>query len=189
MDDTDQQLPASIAELLVEYQRALDHTDRLWTDLTPDELHWRPHEQSSAIGWHLGHQAAVAHFMIRNLLAAEPLLDPELDALMDSATPEEQRGALPSPDRLGGYRDAVAVRVRERIGAVEHGEVGAPNQLRPIACGALRAIINHEYQHDQWIGEVREQDLGRTLPDRPTSPWLTTLDGYILLRGVPHPGG
>lgn len=191
MDNTEPEHPASLAELLVEYQRALDHTDRLWTDLTPEELHWRPHEQSSAIGWHLGHQAAVAHFMIRNLLAAEPLLDPELDALMDSATPEEQRGALPSAERLGAYRDAVAARVRVRIGAVDRGEVGAPNQLRSIAGGALRAIVNHEYQHDQWIGEVCERDLGHTLPVRPTSPRLTTLDGYTVLsdNGVRHAAG
>jgi hypothetical protein len=57
---------------------------------------WPPKENSSAIGWHLGHQAHVAHFMIRNLTAAEPSPDPELDALMDSAQPERFRGALPT---------------------------------------------------------------------------------------------
>jgi len=74
--------------LLYEYDRARTYTDELWKDLTPDEVTWRPHENSSAIGWHLGHQAHVAHFMIRNLTAAEPSPDPELDALMDSAQPE-----------------------------------------------------------------------------------------------------
>ena len=88
MNNTDPLHPASLAELLVEYQRALDHTDELWTDLTPEELHWRPYQQSSAIGWHLGHQAAVAHFMVRNLTAAEPPIDAALDRLMDGATAE-----------------------------------------------------------------------------------------------------
>src|SRR6516225_9094951 len=58
--------------LLYEYDRARTYTDELWKDHTPDEVTWRPHENSSAIGWHLGHQAHVAHFMIRNLTAAEP---------------------------------------------------------------------------------------------------------------------
>ena len=38
--------------------------------------------------------------MIRNLTAAEPSPDPELDALMDSAHPERFRGALPTVERL-----------------------------------------------------------------------------------------
>ena len=46
---------ATIARLLDEYERSLDHTEQLWSDLTDDELQWRPHENSSAIGWHLGH--------------------------------------------------------------------------------------------------------------------------------------
>ncbi|MDT0547474.1 MULTISPECIES: DinB family protein [Streptomyces] len=46
--------------LLREYDRARAYTDELWKDLTPDEVTWRPHENSSAIGWHLGHQAHVA---------------------------------------------------------------------------------------------------------------------------------
>ena len=74
-----------VAALLREYDRARAYTDELWKDLSPDEVIWRPSENSSAIGWHLGHQAHVAHFMIRNLIAAEPSPAPELDALMDSA--------------------------------------------------------------------------------------------------------
>lgn len=70
-----------LQELLREYDRARAYTDELWKDLTPDEVTWRPHESSSAIGWHLGHQAHVAHFMIRNLTAAEPSPDPESDRL------------------------------------------------------------------------------------------------------------
>ncbi len=170
-----------VRALLAEYERALDHTDRLWSDLSPDEVHWRPHEQASAIGWHLGHQAAVAHFMIRNLTAAEPLIDPPLDSLMDSATPEPARGDLPTLDRLRRYREAVAGRVRARIGDIATGDVGAPRQLAVVAVAVMTAIVNHEYQHDQWIGEVRERSLGRPLPARPTSPRLSTIDGYVVL--------
>ena len=172
----------SLADLLVEYERCLAHTDALWDDLTDEQLSWRPHAQASAIGWHLGHQAATAHFLVRNLLAAEPLVDPDLDALMDSATPEPARGVLPDRHRLGDYRATVADRVRFRLGAVDRGEVGAPIQLGSVAAVVLRAIVNHEYQHDQWIAEVRADALGLALPDRPRSPLLTTLDGYTILR-------
>ncbi|MGP3769623.1 DinB family protein [Streptomyces sp. SDT5-1] len=41
--------------LLREYDRARAYTDGLSRDLTPDEVIWRPNEDSSAIGWHLGH--------------------------------------------------------------------------------------------------------------------------------------
>ncbi len=171
----------TIEELLREYRTALDYTDRLWLDLTDDEVRWRPHERSSAIGWHLGHQAAVAHYLMRNLTAAEPPVDAELDALMDSATPEPARGDLPDLDRLRRYRVEIAERMVAGMEAIDRGDVGAPAQLRPIAEGVLRAVINHEYQHDQWIGEVRTRDLGHALPPRPTSDRLTTLDGYLVL--------
>ena len=82
--------------LLREYDRARAYTDDLWRDLTVEEVVWRPHENFSAIGWHLGHQAHVAHFMIRNLTAAEPSPDPGLDAVMDSATPEPGRAGFPT---------------------------------------------------------------------------------------------
>ena len=155
----------------------------LWRDLTVEEVHWRPHERSSAIGWHLGHQAAVTHFMVRNLLAAEPSPDPGLDALMDSATSERDRGELPELARLGDYRDAVAERVRLRIGDVASGDVGAPAQLDVIARTLLIAIVNHEYQHSRWIGEVRHDSLGHALPVRPSSPLLTEIDGYVVVIG------
>ena len=89
-----------VEALLREYDRARAYTDELWKDLGPDEVTWRPHENFSAIGWHLGHQAHVAHFMVRNLTAAEPSPDPALDALLDSALPEQFRGALPTVRRL-----------------------------------------------------------------------------------------
>jgi hypothetical protein len=31
----------------------------------------------------------------------------------------------------------------------------------------LTALINHEYQHDQWISEVRAGQLGHALPADP----------------------
>lgn len=172
---------ATINELVEEYERSLNYTATLWCDLTEDEVHWRPHENSSAIGWHLGHQAAVAHFMVRNLTAAEPSPDPGLDALMDSATAESAREPLPGLERLVAYRDAVAERVRFRMRRIAAGDVGAPAQLDVIARTLLVAVVNHEYQHAQWIGEVRERNLGHELPDRPSSPLLTEIDGYCVL--------
>jgi hypothetical protein len=173
-----------IAELLREYDRARGYTDELWRDLSPDEVTWRPREDSSAIGWHLGHQAHVAHFMVRNLTAAEPSPDPELDALMDSATPERFRGALPTVQRLSAFRGKVAERVHARIGDIAAGNVGAPDQLAIVATHLLIALINHEYQHDQWIGEVRAGQLGHALPADPASDHICRVDGYLVLRAL-----
>jgi hypothetical protein len=171
----------TIDQLLSEFDRAIAYTDSLWRDLTVDEVHWRPHDDASAIGWHLGHQAAVSHFMVRNLTAAEPPLDAELDRLMDSATPEPDRGTLPDLERLRAYRDGAAERLRFRMRNIERGDVGAPAQLAVVARLLITAVVNHEYQHSQWIGEVRSRDLGHALPDRPTSDLLTTIDGYLVL--------
>lgn len=170
-----------VEALLREYDRARGYTDELWKDLTPDEVTWRPHENSSAIGWHLGHQAHVAHFMIRNLTAAEPSPDPALDALMDSATPERFRGALPTVQRLTQFRAAVAERVHARMTDIGAGRVSAPGQLAIVATHLLTALINHEYQHDQWIGEVRANDLGRALPPDPDTGTIRRVDGYLVL--------
>lgn len=168
--------------LLREYDRARAYTDQLWRDLTPDEVTWRPHESSSAIGWHLGHQAHVAHFMIRNLTAAEPSPDPELDAVMDSANPERFRGALPTVRRLAEFRDTVAERVHARVGDIAAGHVGAPAQLAVVATHLLTALVNHEYQHDQWISEVRARNLGHPLPADPEADGLARVDGYLVLN-------
>jgi hypothetical protein len=168
----------TIFDLLAEYERALGYTDLLWLDLSADELLWRPSENSSAIAWHLGHQAAVAHYMVRNLTAAERQIDPEIDAVMDSATEEPVRGQLPSVERLTAYRQTVVERVRFRIGNIDAGNVGAPAQLRMIATTMLTAIVNHEYQHSKWIGEVRLGAHGKPLPAAPVSDILTVVDGY-----------
>jgi hypothetical protein len=171
----------AIQDLLTEYDRALGYTEDLWRDLSNDEVVWRPSDESSAIGWHLGHQAAVAHFMVRNLTAAEPSPDPELDAVMDSATPERDRGDLPDLGRLAEYRNNVAQRVRVRIGDIDRGVVGAPEQLRTIAETLLVAVINHEYQHSKWIGEVRSGEFGHALPKTPVSDHLDVIDGYVVV--------
>ena len=176
-------LSASLDELLLAYDQALTHTDELWLDLTADQVHWRADENSSAIGWHLGHQPAVAHFMVRNLTAAEPSVDITLDALMDSATPPAERGTLPDLEHLRWYRDTVADRVRVRIGDIRDGNVGAPEQLGVIGQILLVAVINHEYQHSKWIGEVRHEVHGRALPTAPTSPLLSVIDGYQVVTG------
>ncbi len=172
---------STIADLLSEYDRALRYTEALWADLSTEEVHWRESAEASAIGWHLGHQPAVAHFMVRNLTAAEPAIDADLDALMDSATAEADRGDLPDLDRLAHYRNEVAERLRFRIGNIESGNVGAPTQLRVIAKTLLVAVINHEYQHDKWIGEVRNEVHGKDLPEEPESDLLTSLDGYLVV--------
>jgi len=172
---------ATLDQLVIEFDRALSYTADLYRDLSQEEVHWRSGEDASAIGWHLGHQAAVSHFMVRNLTAAEPPIDAELDRLMDSATAERDRGDLPELQRITDYRGAVAERVRFRIGNINDGNVGAPAQLRVIAQGLLTAVINHEYQHSKWIGEVRSDVHGKDLPPTPTSEFLTELDGYCIL--------
>jgi hypothetical protein len=171
----------NIAELLDEYDRALAYTDTLWLDLPDPEIRWRPFPDFSPIGWHLGHQAAVAHFMVRNLVAAEPSPDPLLESLMDSAHPEADRGDLPGLDRIAGYRAAVAERVHVRLRHIDAAQASAPNQLRVVGQHLLIALINHEYQHDQWISEVRHRDLEHDLPARPTSDRLTEIDGYMVV--------
>jgi hypothetical protein len=46
----------------------------------------------------------------------------------------------------------------------------------------LTTLINHEYQHDQWIGEVRSRNLGHRLPDDPTTDAIRRIDGYLVLN-------
>lgn len=173
---------SDLDELLDEYDVALGYTEALWSDLTQGQVHWRASDDASGIGWHLGHQAAVAHYMVRNLTAAEPPIDAELDALMDSATAERDRGDLPDLDRLAAYRSRVAERLRHRIGNIAAGDVGAPAQLAIIAETLLVAVINHEYQHSKWIGEVRSDVHGLALPPVPTSERITIIDGYCVVR-------
>jgi hypothetical protein len=176
---------STLGDLLGELDRALAYTDELQVGLTPEQIAWRPTSASSAIAWHLGHQSAVAHYLLRNLVAAEPSVDAAIDALMDSATPERHRGDLPALERIRAYRRVVAERIHVRIGEIDQGAVGAPNQLRLIASTLLIAIVNHEYQHSKWIGELRTGALGLDLPPPPSSPRLSIVDDYMVLTELP----
>lgn len=170
-----------LTELRRELTLARRHSESLIEPLDPEQVTWRPHRDSSAIGWHLGHQAAVAHYLVRNLTAADPSVDPSLDALFDSATPEPARGELPPLDELLAYRHEIAARVDATIGRIVDGDVGAPAQLAQVAAIVVRALVNHEYQHAAWIAEVRAglTDVPAPTP-HPTN--LVEIDGYWLLR-------
>jgi hypothetical protein len=100
---------------------------------------------------------------------------------MDSATPQRIRGDLPDLRRLADFRAEVSDRVHARLGDIAARTVSAPSQMQLVAATLLVAVINHEYQHDQWISEVRSRDLGHQLPPRPTSDALSELDGYLVV--------
>jgi hypothetical protein len=76
----------NLAMLRDEYDLARHYTHSLYADLPEADPYWCPALQSSGIGWHLGHQAAVTHFLRRQVLAAEPSLNPQCDALFDAVT-------------------------------------------------------------------------------------------------------
>ena len=84
--------------------------------------------------------------------------------------------------RLSAFRDTVAERVHARIGDIAAGKVSAPTQLTIVATCLLTALINHEYQHDQWISEVRAGQLGHALPADPESGYVRRIDGYLVLH-------
>ncbi len=171
-----------LAPLLTEYDAARMHSLALVADLDPDQIAWRPHDDSSSIAWHLGHQAFVNHVMVRNLTAAEPMIDAAMDAVFDSATPEPARGSLPPLDELLAYRRTIAERTHATMERIASGDVGAPVQLSYIAEGLLRAVINHEYQHDTWVSEVRAGFVSSPAP-APSSVAVVDLEGYWFLPG------
>jgi hypothetical protein len=178
-------MPTSeLSALLNEYAAATAYSVALVDVLSPQQVNWRPDQNSSAMGWHLGHQAAVNHFMVRNLTAAEVTFNREFDAVFDSATPETQRGDLPPIDEIVEYRQAIAGSTRRIVNKIDGGEVGAPKQLQLIASGMLTAIINHEYQHAKWIEEVRSTMTDEAAPT-PNSERLVVVEGYRVV-GV-HP--
>ena len=164
-----------------EYDLSRRYTRSLYEDLSEADIQWRPAPKSSAIGWHLGHQAAVNHYMTRNLLNAEASLDPQLDALFDSATPEENRGDLPSLAAILGYRDTIAQRTHARLDAIATAEHSAARQLRLLIAPIMVGIINHEYQHDCWIREMRAR-LGHDKADQVFSKRVVQLNGYWVLQ-------
>ncbi len=173
--------PLSLAELIDELDLAQRFSVDLVAELTPDQIVWRPHQDSSAIGWHLGHQAAVCHYMVRNLTAAEPPIDRHFDVLFDSATTEPDRDPLPSVPEILAYREAVAASARVTLTRIVDRRVGAPDQLTMVARGLVSALINHEYQHSTWIGEVRDTMVDTPAPS-PASNRLTSVDGYWMIQ-------
>jgi hypothetical protein len=164
-----------------EYNLSRRYTQSLYEDLSAANIEWRPTPKSSAIGWHLGHQAAVNHYMTRNLLNAEVSLDPQLDALFDSATPEKNRGDLPSLAVILDYRDTIAQRTHDRLDTIAAAEPRADQQLRQIVVPIMAGIINHEYQHDCWIREMRAA-LGHDKADQVFSTRVVQLNGYWVLQ-------
>lgn len=164
-----------------EYDLSRRYTRSLYEDLSEADIQWRPAPKSSAIGWHLGHQAAVNHYMIRNLLNAEVSLDPQLDTLFDSATPEKRRGDLPSLAAILDYRDTIAQRTLARLDAIAAAEHPAARQLRQLIVPIMAGIINHEYQHDCWIREMRAS-LGHDKADQMFSKRVAQLNGYWVLQ-------
>jgi hypothetical protein len=163
-----------------EYDLARHYTQSLYDGLPEANVLWRPAIQSSGIGWHLGHQAAVNHYMIRNLLDAEVSLNPAFDALFDSANPEEKRGELPTLAEIIAYRNTVAERTHARIEGILTGARAAARQLAHVLGPILLSIIHHEYQHDCWIGEMRTRLGHGDLPAVPSTR-VQQLDGYWVL--------
>ncbi|MFF7777135.1 hypothetical protein ACFZCG_22245 [Streptomyces tanashiensis] len=87
---------------------------------------------------------------------------------------------MPTVERLTAFRDTIAERVHTRIGNIAAGRVGAPAQLTIVANHLLLALINHEYQHDQWISEVRADKLGLALSCDLASDCISRVDGYLV---------
>ncbi len=173
----------TLPELLEEYAHSQSHSLALVDGLSDDQIAWRPHDDSSAIGWHLGHQGAVNHYLVRNLTAAETSFDTDLDRLFDSATPEPERGTLPPLAQIVAYREAIAASTRAVVERIAAGDVGAPAQLARVADRLLRAVIDHEYQHATWIGEVRATMIDDA-PPAPASRRLVRVEGYWMLDPV-----
>jgi hypothetical protein len=169
-----------LATLREEYDLALQYTRSLYEDLPERDVQWRPIEKSSAIAWHLGHQAAVNHFLLRNLFDAESSIEPRFDALFDAANPEENRGDLPPLADIVAYRQAVAARTHARLEELLDAGPAAPVQRKRALQTILINLINHEYQHDCWIGEMR-QTRGYSIPRTAPSQGVRSVDGYWML--------
>ena len=169
-----------LATLREEYDLALQYTCRLYEDLPEPDVQWRPMQKSSAIAWHLGHQAAVNHFLLRNLFDAEPSIEPRFDALFDAANPEENRGNLPPLAYIVDYRQAIAARTHACVKELVNATHAPPVQRAQAMKTILVNLINHEYQHDRWIGEMR-QKRGHSIPRTHPSQRARLVDGYWML--------
>ena len=165
-----------------EYDLARQYTLSLYDGLPESSVMWRPSHQSSSIGWHLGHQAAVNHYTLRNWINRDGSINPHFDRIFDAATDEISRAFLPPLTEIVAYRDIVAARTLERIDEILTAGSRAPDQMRRVGVAMLTGLINHEYQHDCWVGEVR-QTLGHGGPPKPlsTSPCLLYCDGYWVM--------
>lgn len=172
----------SLADLLDEHRIAQAYSLALTNDLDESQVAWRPDENSSAIGWHLGHQGAVNHYMVRNLTAAEVTFDAAFDKVFDSATPEPQRGDLPPLSEITAYRQAIAVSTNAVVTRIANGDVGARTHLHQVAVRLMCSVIDHEYQHGKWIEEVRNSLVGIPSPS-PQSSRLVKVDGYWMVAG------
>lgn len=175
-----------LVALREEYDLARRYTQSLFEDLCEAEVHWRPVAASSSIAWHLGHQAMVTHLLLRNLIAGEPSLNPHFDLLFDAACPQEQRGDLPALAEIIAYREALAERTHAHCTAVlaQNQAVAhnAAQQVGRILVPIVLSLINHEYQHDRWIREMRGL-LQRDKPDHIFSQRVSQKDGYWGLPG------
>ena len=173
----------SLADLIEEHRLAQAYSTSLVQGLDAEQIAWRPNENSSAIGWHLGHQGAVNHYMVRNLTAAEVTFDEAFDQVFDSATPEPHRGELPSLDEIVAYRQAIADSTAGVVTRIGNGDVGAPVQLERVARRLMCSVIDHEYQHAKWIEEVRNSLVDTTAP-MPPSKRLVDVDGYWMIAAT-----
>jgi len=171
----------TLSTLLDEFDIAQRYSASLTAGLDDAQVAWRPDENSSAMAWHLGHQGAVTHYMVRNLTAAEAPFDASFDKVFDSATPEPARGDLPPLAEIVGYREAIAASTRRVITKIADGDVGAPEQLQRVAARLMAGVIDHEYQHAKWVEEVRGTFLDTEAP-APQSANTVLVDGYWMIN-------
>lgn len=174
---------SAIGTLLVEHAASQAYSLSLIQGLDTNQVNWRPNTSSSAIGWHLGHQAAVVHYLVRNLTAAEPSVDVDFDRLFDSATPERERGSLPPLKEILEYRVAINTHRDTILNRIADGAGSSPKQLAVVGKRMLLNLIDHEYQHAKWIEEVRNQFVADRVPG-PVSNLVDQTDGYWMIRGI-----
>ena len=119
----------ALVDLLDEYAAATDYSLELVEGLTAEQIAWRPNTDSSAIGWHLGHQGAVNHYMVRNLTAAEVTFDA---ALIECSTPQH-----PSRNEVTSRRSTRSSAIGPRFQKALAGSSPASTRVtsaRPINC-------------------------------------------------------
>lgn len=173
----------AIGSLLVEHAASQAYSLSLIQGLDPNQVNWRPNNNSSAIGWHLGHQAAVVHYLVRNLTAAEPSVDVSFDRLFDSATPEPERGSLPPLKEILEYRAAINTHKDTILNRIADDAGSSPKQLAVVGKRLLLSLIDHDYQHAKWIEEVRNQFLADRMPG-PVSNLVDQVDGYWMIQDI-----